>query len=281
MSHYLIIIITFLFSAILWETSFLYPLKMLAVLIHEFWHSLVALPFNVDWIQFHIFENEAGKTILRGNVPILGFILIASAGYIGTVFTASLFLRSLIKKELYEVYYLLFCGILFIISFVLTSPTSLTFYISFLWSIFLIFLYFFKKQFAIYVFSMVQSFILFYSFYDLLDFSRDPARSDIGILYQFLKYKQLYHGDIKQFTYIVSTIWIIIIIMIFYKFILSLMFDEEIKVENQENSQINNDLLIQNHQTETIQQPILENSFMNDDIKKILDTSQIPEEKSK
>ncbi len=229
MNRYFIIVGTVFISFILWESKILFPLKMLAVLIHEFWHSLIAIFFNVDWVQFHIYADESGKTIVKGNLPLINFIIVTSSGYIGTSFTACLFLRNFLKKELEDFYFFLFCFILFIISFVLVPSGSLTFFISFIWSIGLIVFYFFNKEIAFSIFTGIQSFILFYSFYDLLDFSKNPFQSDIGILYYFLYNRGIYKGNINQFIYFISFIWIVIILYIFYKFIISLIFEHESK----------------------------------------------------
>ncbi|GIX42738.1 MAG: hypothetical protein KatS3mg129_2471 [Leptospiraceae bacterium] len=222
-----IILLTFFLSFVFWESSFLFPFKMLAVLIHELWHSLMAMFFNVDWIQFHIFEDESAKTMIKGDLPFFGFILTASSGYIGTVLTASLFLRNFLKQELEDLYYFIFCLLLLIISFVFIPFGTLAFQISFLWSIGLFILYFINKNIAFLCFTSIQSFILFYSFYDLLDFSKNPFQSDIGILYYFFKSKNINLGESVDFIYFISFIWISIILYIFYKFILSLLLEEE------------------------------------------------------
>ncbi len=221
-----IVLVTFFFSLILWESPFLFPFKMLAVLIHELWHSILAMFFNVDWIQFHIYSDESGKTLIKGNLPFLGFILTASAGYIGSVVTASLFLRASLKQELQDWYYLIFAALLLIVSFIFAKVGTLTFQIAFLWSIVLILLYFLNKNLAFSLFIAIQSFILFYSFYDLLDFSKKPNESDIGILYNFLKSKNLSIGEEKSFIYTIASIWISLIVYIFYKLVLRSIFEE-------------------------------------------------------
>ena len=221
-----IVLVTFFLSLIFWETPFLFPFKMLAVLIHELWHSIIAMFFNVDWIQFHVYSDESGKTLIKGNLPFLGFILTASAGYIGSVVTASLFLRASLKQELQDWYYLIFAALLLIVSFVFAKVGTLTFQIAFLWSIVLIILYLLNKKLAFSLFIAIQSFILFYSFYDLLDFSKKPYESDIGILYNFLKSKNVYVGEQNSFVYTIALIWIFLIIYIFYKLVLHSIFEE-------------------------------------------------------
>ncbi len=226
-------------SFVFWESIFLFPFKMLSVLIHELWHSLVSVFFNVDWVEFHIEKNEIGKTIVKGSMPIFGFVLTALAGYIGTLLTGSLFLRLIIQKNLEDLIFFVFCGILFLISFILVRIPSLGFYVSFGWFFVLIIIYFLNQKFAMITFSIIQSFLIFYSFYDLLDFSKNPYKSDIGILYQFLQKQNISFATFETFFYVVSSLIVFLNIYIFYKLILSLAFTQ-IKLETSEAFRIEN-----------------------------------------
>jgi hypothetical protein len=232
MNRLWIILLTFFFSLVFWESPFLFPLKMLSVLIHELWHSLIAMFFNVDWIQFHIFEDESAKTMVKGNISPIGFILTTSAGYIGTVLTASVFLRAFIIQELEELYYFIFTILLLIVSFVFIPLGTLAFKIAFLFSIGMILLYFFNKNLSYYMFTIILSFILFYSVYDLLDFSKNPYKSDVGILYYFLNSKKIYHGDPKNFVSAISIFWSSIHFYLIYKIILYPLYSKnEVKLD--------------------------------------------------
>lgn len=230
---------TFFFSFLFWESSFLFPLKMLSILVHEFWHSLIGIFFNVNGVEFHIYQNETGKTIMDGSIPTIGFILTAVAGYIGTTFTGSFFLNFILKDNLKELIFFIFCSLLFLISFILVSIPSLGFFISIGWFFFLIIAYFLKKEISFIVFSIIQSFLIFYGFYDLFDFSNAPYSSDLGILYQYLEKKRYYNGDFKNFIYFSSFLIVSINLYIFYKFILSLIFNDLMQKENNEFSQEN------------------------------------------
>lgn len=235
---------TFFLSFLFWESSFLFPLKMISILIHEFWHSLVGIFFNVNGVEFHIYQNETGKTIINGSISSFGFILTAIAGYIGTTFTGSFFLNFFLKENLKELIFFIFCSLLFLISFILVSIPSLGFYTSLGWFFLLIITYFFKKEISYIIFVIIQSFLIFYGFYDLFDFSNNPYSSDLGILYQYLEKKGYYNGDFKNFIYFSSFIIVSINVYIFYKFILSSIFynlipqeKDEFKKESLEQSQ--------------------------------------------
>lgn len=226
MSFYWIVSVTFLISFLFWESTFLFPMKMLSVLVHELWHSLLAMFFNVEWIQFHIYKNETGRTMIKGTMPLFGFIVTALAGYIGTLFTGSFFLRLIVQKQLQDLIFFIFCGILFLISFALVPMHSLGFYVGLGWFLGLILLYLINKNLAIHLFSIIQSFFIFYSFYDLLDFSKSPYESDIGILYQYLHKQKYYEGKFEPFLYVISFMIISLNIYIFYKLILFLVFSD-------------------------------------------------------
>ncbi|MFN7015495.1 MAG: hypothetical protein ACK4ON_14615, partial [Bacteroidia bacterium] len=91
----------------------------------------------------------------------------------------------------------------------------------------LIILYFLNQKFSVIVFSIIQSFLIFYSFYDLLDFSKNPYESDIGILYQFLQKKNISFGTFETFLYLVSFLIVSLNIYIFYKLIVSIAFTQK------------------------------------------------------
>jgi len=268
-----IVLVTFFLSLILWESPFLFPFKMLAVLIHELWHSFIAMFFNVDWIQFHIYSDESGKTLIKGNLPFLGFILTASAGYIGSVVTASLFLRASLKQELQDWYYLIFASLLLIVSFVFAKVGTLTFLIAFLWSIVLIILYFLNKKLAFSLFIAIQSFILFYSFYDLLDFSKKPFESDIGILYNFLKSKNISLGEEKSFVYTIASIWISLIIYIFYKLVIHSIFEEATESIPEDSTPNETIMDITNSPTEPQEIPLPKDLPTDEEINKLINNS--------
>ncbi|MFN3604889.1 MAG: M50 family metallopeptidase [Leptonema sp. (in: bacteria)] len=239
MSYYWIVLFTFLISFFLWESIFLFPLKMIAVLIHELWHSLVAIFFNIERVEFHIFPDETGKTILKGSVPLFGFVLISIAGYIGTLFTGSFFLRFFLQENLEDLVFFLFSMMLLVISFVLPPIFSLGFYVSLGWALLFGITYILNKKISKILFTILLSFLIFYSFYDLFDFSKNPYQSDLGILYKYLQKNNYYSGDFKKFLFFSSLFIVLVNIYIFYKLILSLIFTNITKEETLNHTQNN------------------------------------------
>ncbi len=93
-----IIIITtlVLVSFFFWDSIFVYPIKLFVVLSHEMMHAIAAMVTGGEVEYITITENLGGQTaILGGNK-----FLIASAGYIGSLFAgAVLFISAYDKKH--------------------------------------------------------------------------------------------------------------------------------------------------------------------------------------
>ena len=83
-------VITGLLATLLWNYSFLYPLKLLIVLVHEMWHGMAALVAGANLDEIVINLHESGETRVSGLYSQSGFILSVSAGYIGSTLTGAL-----------------------------------------------------------------------------------------------------------------------------------------------------------------------------------------------
>ncbi|MCS7205687.1 MAG: M50 family metallopeptidase [Leptospiraceae bacterium] len=223
----MIVFATFFFALVFWESSFLRPFKLFAVGVHEIFHSLVALMFQVDSIQMHVYPNESGNTKIYGDLSLLQVFFIASAGYLGTAISSMWFLRACIKEEHWKMYYILFSGLIFLLSFIFIPFGSLGFWILWGGSLILGVAFLFSQNLAFGLFVFLQSFLLFYSFYDLLDFRSDSQNSDVYVLYQFLKQNYFYNGDFEVFQKVITTFWGLVILWFFYKLILTFLnFDQ-------------------------------------------------------
>lgn len=72
----------YLALAFLWNTVWVYPLKMFVVLLHEASHGLAALATGGRIDRIEVFAEEGGQTTTTGGN---GFV-ITSAGYLGSMF---------------------------------------------------------------------------------------------------------------------------------------------------------------------------------------------------
>ncbi|PKL83403.1 MAG: hypothetical protein CVV24_05160 [Ignavibacteriae bacterium HGW-Ignavibacteriae-3] len=79
----LIILVTLLIiSFLLWDTYFVYPIKLCAVLLHELSHAVAGIVSGGAIVEMNIGFDLGGKCVIEGG----NTILIASAGYLGSLF---------------------------------------------------------------------------------------------------------------------------------------------------------------------------------------------------
>lgn len=78
------------FSLLLWETPVVYPIKLFTVLIHEISHGIMAILTGGSVTAIHFAFDLSGITTTKGG----NTILIASAGYLGSLIIGALFFIS-------------------------------------------------------------------------------------------------------------------------------------------------------------------------------------------
>jgi hypothetical protein len=78
---FLVLCLIFLALAFLWNTVWVYPLKLFVVLLHESSHGLAALATGGRIVEIRVFPQEAGVTVTTGG----NAFLITSAGYVGSM----------------------------------------------------------------------------------------------------------------------------------------------------------------------------------------------------
>ena len=78
---FLLLCAIFLGLAFLWNTVWVFPLKLFVVLLHEASHGLAALATGgrIDWIR--VFQEEGGQTATTGG----NAFIVTSAGYLGSM----------------------------------------------------------------------------------------------------------------------------------------------------------------------------------------------------
>ncbi len=91
---YILIIFTFL-SLVLWNTYFVYPIKLFVVLIHEISHAVMAVLSGGNVKSIYLDSNLSGNTQTEGG----SLILISFAGYLGSLIIGLLLFLSGDKKE--------------------------------------------------------------------------------------------------------------------------------------------------------------------------------------
>jgi hypothetical protein len=79
---FVVLCLIYLGLAFLWNTGWVYPLKLFVVLLHESSHGLMALATGGSIVEIRVYPHQAGLTqTLGGNK-----FLILSAGYLGSLF---------------------------------------------------------------------------------------------------------------------------------------------------------------------------------------------------
>lgn len=210
---------TGLLVTVLWESPSLYPVKVLAVLVHEIWHAIVAMLSGamVDRIILH--PDEGGETLVRGMKGGIGFILTVSAGYLGTTFTGALFINRGVIGNLSRPLLALFSATLIYFSYLFTDPGSIAFYTGMGWGILLLIPLFSGLLPVSYALTILGTLFVWYSFYDTFDFTEDVHRTDAGILANY--FVNHYNGVIPNFmrrglANSISALWVIIMVIMVY-----------------------------------------------------------------
>lgn len=93
--HIVIILLVLIISFFAWNTFIIYPIKLFVVLLHEMSHGLVAVLTGGKIISIELNKYLGGLTTTEGG----NILLIASAGYLGSIgIGALLFISSFDKK---------------------------------------------------------------------------------------------------------------------------------------------------------------------------------------
>ncbi len=96
----LLILLAFLAAAVvLWNTFLLYPVKLFVVMLHEMSHGLMAELFGGDIIKIQIDYRIGGYCQYTVPDSFLARFMIASAGYLGSLFWGALILILAVKTD--------------------------------------------------------------------------------------------------------------------------------------------------------------------------------------
>lgn len=96
----LLILLVFLAAAVvLWDTFILYPVKIFVVMLHEMSHGLMAELFGGDIIKIQIDPRIGGYCQYTVPDSFTGRFMIASAGYLGSLFWGALILILAVRTD--------------------------------------------------------------------------------------------------------------------------------------------------------------------------------------
>lgn len=96
----LLILLVFLAAAVvLWDTFILYPVKIFVVMLHEMSHGLMAELFGGDIIKIQIDPRIGGYCQYTVPDSFMGRFMIASAGYLGSLFWGALILIMAVRTD--------------------------------------------------------------------------------------------------------------------------------------------------------------------------------------
>ncbi|MCB1139100.1 MAG: M50 family metallopeptidase [Leptospiraceae bacterium] len=211
--RFLLIVAIGLALTLFWDSSLLRPVKLLVVLVHEMWHGLLSLAAGVRLDGIEVHWNESGKTLVSGDFSNLGFISAVSAGYIGCALTGALLLRQALVARMERTTLVLFSVLLMYFSWLFTSPLETAFYTGTGYGLALLLLAALGERVARGTLTALGVFFLFYSLFDLFDFTRDVDSTDAAILASYLGSDALEQGSVGLTAISVSVIWTALIFL--------------------------------------------------------------------
>lgn len=199
-----------------WDSSLLRPVKLLVVLVHEMWHGLMSLVAGVRLDGIEVHWNESGTTLVSGDFGKLGFIGAVSAGYIGCSLTGAILLRMGLLGRMERLTLVLFSVILIYFSWLFTSPLETAFYTGTGYGLAFLLVAALGQRPARGTLTALGTFFLFYSLFDLFDFTRDVSSTDAAILASYLGSHSLQDGEIGSTSVAISVVWTILILAASY-----------------------------------------------------------------
>jgi hypothetical protein len=211
-----------------WDHQITAYLKEFVVLIHEICHASAALFTGgmVKGIALH--GNEGGETIaipasFRGS-----FILVVSAGYVGSSLVGGLLLRSGFSGHNARQTLILFGLLLISVSVLYSKLGELAYFTGIFWGVGILVIGMLGESISILTLVFLGTSISLYSIYDLSDFADKLPETDAGILAFWMS--GLTPEDLSSeevpvavlfLGYLIATLWSLLSIGIIYFFLKS------------------------------------------------------------
>lgn len=192
---------------VLWDSTMILPFKLLVVLFHEMWHGLASLAFGARVERIILHPGETGETLVTGLRGGWGVALSVSAGYLGSALTGAVLLRRGLLESFERTALAVFAGLTLYMTSLYCAPGSLAFTTGIGWSLALLFACVLGERYARIAVLIVGTMFLWYSFFDLFDFTRDVKRTDAGILARFLKSKADIAVSVTGLSAVISVLW--------------------------------------------------------------------------
>lgn len=202
---------------VLWDSQMILPFKLLVVLLHEMWHGLASLVFGARVERIILHPGETGETLVTGLRGGWGVAMSVSAGYLGSALTGAVLLRRGLLESFERTALLVFAGLTLYMTSLYCAPGSLAFTTGIGWSLGLLFACALGERYARMAILIVGTMFLWYSFFDLFDFTRDVKRTDAGILARFLKSKSDISVTVTGLSAVISVLWTgAMLVMLYY-----------------------------------------------------------------
>ncbi len=219
---------------VFWDSPVLLPLKQFVVYIHEVWHAVVSMAAGAKVEKIILYDGESGETLVKELHGHGAFIAAVSAGYLGSVVSGAFLLnRGLMGSG--EKITASFSGIFILfITLLLTDPGSSAFLTGLIFGAGLSLLTVTPPSFSRYVLIVLGTAFVWYSIFDMLDFTEDVTRTDAGILTAYLFSKNLLPADESYtafYSYTISLIWSGLMLLTLWLFIKPVLKAESIKTE--------------------------------------------------
>ncbi len=226
---------SFLLSLIaFWDHQITNYLKEFVVLIHEICHATAALFTGgvVKGISLH--GNEGGETIATPSSFRGSFILVVSAGYIGSSLVGGLLLRFGFQRRHTKQTMILFGLLLISISVLYSQLGDLAYFTGILWGVGILLLGMIGERISTISLVFLGTSISLYSLYDLSDFAERITETDAGILAFWMA--GLTPEDLESSNppfyviflgYLIASLWSILSISIILFFLKASLFHPE------------------------------------------------------
>lgn len=222
-----------------WDHHWMGYLKDLVVLVHEICHATVALftGGQVKGIALH--GDEGGETIAIPSNFRASFMLVVSAGYIGSSIVGGFLLKMGFQRIHPRQTIVLFGILLITVSILFSQIGDLAYSTGIFWGVFLVILGFLGEIPSVISLVFLGTSISLYSIYDLSDFADRVTETDAGILAVWmcgLSPEDLEEGTLPGYVvflgYLIATLWSTLSLSVLYYFLRSSFLSQE----NAENS---------------------------------------------
>lgn len=170
----------FILSFICWNYSFIYPIKVFVVYLHEISHALAALCTGGSVKGIFVSWSEVGATITQEGI----FFITALSGYLGSIFWGSLMFYSALSGKYIRTISIIIGSLILLSTIFWVRNTSVVIYIFFFgWGTLFLLTPIISIPAARIVLFFLGGMSSLYSIYDLNDFFRgEILKTDAGII---------------------------------------------------------------------------------------------------